>query len=180
MWTLAKKSPSKPCSNGAKILTPTKMILDALSMTDTPETEITRPLIKRIDMAVSFMELAAEHSLTVTFTTEPADRAYVAYPSQRRIKTRPIKNTGYYVSGLHEIGHCVGKRQSSRWSTLMSEYYAWKWAMENAIVWTETADRVMRRALTGYMESATSAQRENMPDQFWIDMGMRTEMGEVA
>ena len=61
---------------------------------------------------------------------------------------RPTKNTGYYVSALHEIGHIVGKFQDR--SQLTRELWAWVWARQNAIVWTETADRVMAGAMESY------------------------------
>lgn len=125
-----------------------------------------RPVIKRIDMALHFMELAGEKGVTVKFTNESAATAYVAYPAKKAIKTRPIRNTSFYVSALHEMGHLFGKRQSSRWSQLRSEWEAWVWAKENAIIWTATADRVMRKALLSYYPSATNAQRANMPDEF--------------
>lgn len=125
-----------------------------------------RPLIKRIDMAIHFMELAGEKGITVKFTNEDASTAYVAYRATRTIKTRPIRNTGFYVSALHEMGHLLGKRQCSAWSTLRSEWEAWVWAKDNAIIWTATADRVMRKALLSYYPSATDAQRANMPAEF--------------
>ena len=125
-------------------------------------------LVKRIDMATHFAEICSEHGITVKFTTmEPGEGAYWARPSAKLIQTRPIKNTGFYVSGLHEVGHCVGKRQNrNRWSVLMSEWFAWKWAKENAIVWTDTAERVMVRALTGYRNSATADNVFAMPQDF--------------
>ena len=132
-------------------------------------------LVKRIDMANHFAELCAQHDITVKFTVAPPEAgAYWARPSLKTIQTRPIRNTGFYVSALHEIGHCIGCRQTRHWSTLMREFYAWKWSKEHAIIWTDTAQRVMARALTGYKESATPAQIAEMPDSFhdiWIEEG---------
>ena len=51
---------------------------------------------------------------------------------------RPTKNTGYYVSTLHEIDTC-GENQSRDNDLLGKEIGAWKYAMEQAIVWTDTA-----------------------------------------
>ena len=125
-------------------------------------------LVKRIDMATHFAEVCAAHDITVKFTIlEPGQGAYWARPEKKLIQTRPIKNTGFYVSGLHEIGHCVGKRQDrTRWSILMTEWFAWKWAMKTAIIWTDTAQRVMVAALEGYKSSATPEQIAEMPEDF--------------
>ena len=61
---------------------------------------------------------------------------------------RPTKNTGYYVSALHELGHLLGKNQAS--SILKRELYAWIWARDKALVWTETAEKIMQRAMDSY------------------------------
>ena len=108
-------------------------------------------MIKRIQMAVHVAELCAAHDITVKYQSlGEATPRYYAIPSNRFIQIRPTANTGYYVSALHEIGHIVGERQSRKISTLTKELYAWIWARENALVWTETAERIMRRAMDSY------------------------------
>ena len=108
-------------------------------------------LIKRIDMALHIQELCAVENITVSYQslTETVAR-YSAIPSRRHITIRPTKNTGYYVSALHEIGHILGGNQSRNNTTKEKEIGAWIWAMLNAKVWTDTADRVMARALSSY------------------------------
>lgn len=105
--------------------------------------------IKRIDMALHVQELCAKHNISVEYQSlsEEVPR-YWARPSDRRICIRPTKNTGYYVSALHEIGHIVGKFQDR--SRLTAELWAWVWARQNAIVWTETAECIMERAMDSY------------------------------
>ena len=51
-------------------------------------------------------------------------------------------------SALHEIGHILGKFQDR--SLLTKELWAWVWAREHSLVWTDTADRIMRRAMDSY------------------------------
>jgi hypothetical protein len=51
---------------------------------------------------------------------------------------------------LHEIGHIVGKRQGDNITRLTQELYAWIWAKKNALVWTDTAERIMRSAMDSY------------------------------
>ncbi len=107
--------------------------------------------VKRIEMALHVQELCAAHGITVKYQSlnDEVPR-YYAQPHSRVIQIRPTKNTGYYVSALHEIGHIIGERQGPSISTLTKELYAWIWARENALVWTETAERIMRRAMDSY------------------------------
>ena len=110
-----------------------------------------RPLVKRIDMALHIQQLCADHGITVTYQSlDDAVPNYYASPSQRHIHIRPTKNTGYYVSALHEIGHIMGRNQSYNNTVKEREVGAWIWAMLNAKVWTDTADRVMSRASSSY------------------------------
>ena len=53
-------------------------------------------------------------------------------------------------SALHEIGHIRGDNQSYNNTVQEREIGAWIWAMLNAKVWTDTADRVMSKALSSY------------------------------
>ena len=108
-------------------------------------------MVKRIDMALHIQELCAVEKISVSYQslTETTPR-YSAIPYRRHITIRPTKNTGYYVSALHEIGHILGDNQSRNNTTKEKEIGAWIWAMLQAIVWTETADRVMAKALQSY------------------------------
>ena len=92
-----------------------------------------RPLVKRIDMALHIQQLCADHGITVTYQSlDDAVPHYYASPSQRHIHIRPTKNTGYYVSALHEIGHIMGDNQSYNNTVKEREIGAWIWAMLNA------------------------------------------------
>ena len=108
-------------------------------------------LVKRIDMALHIQELCAEHKITVKY--QPLDDITPCYYANQKTKVimiRPTKNTGYYVSALHEIGHLVGENQSRDNDLLEKEIGAWKYAMEQALVWTDTATRIMKKALCSY------------------------------
>jgi len=112
---------------------------------------MSRELVKRIDMAIHVQELCAMHNITVKYQSlRHKVPQYYANQKDRLICIRPTKNTGYYVSALHEIGHIVGCNQSSRHDTIEREIGAWKFAMCHALVWTETADRIMKKALMSY------------------------------
>ena len=107
--------------------------------------------VKRIDRAMHIQELCATKGIQVKYQSlEEETPRYWARPASKLIQIRPTKNTGYYVSALHEIGHILGERQMQRNRTLTKELYAWIWARETALVWTETAERIMRRAMDSY------------------------------
>ena len=112
---------------------------------------MTRPLVKRIEMALHVQELCAEHDITVKYQSlNDTDPRYYANPRHKLICIRPTKNTGYYVSALHEIGHLIGPAQGRDNDLMEKEIGAWKYAMSVAIVWTDTATRVMKKALKSY------------------------------
>ena len=114
-----------------------------------------RPLVRRIDMALHIQQLCADYGITVTYQSLNDEiPRYYANPGQKHIHIRPTKNTGYYVSALHEIGHIMGDNQSYNNTVKEREIGAWIWAMLNAKVWTDTADRVMSQALQSYNISA--------------------------
>ena len=107
--------------------------------------------VKRIDMALHVQQLCAENGITVTYQSMHDDvPRYYAQPARRLICIRPTKNTGYYVSALHELGHILGDKQKNDNTVLERELYAWIWARQKALVWTETAERIMRRAMDSY------------------------------
>ena len=108
-------------------------------------------LVRRIDMALHIQQLCAENHISVSYQSLDADvPSYYANVSKKHIHIRPTKNTGYYVSALHEMGHILGDNQSRNNTTKEKEIGAWIWAMLHAIVWTDTADRVMAKALRSY------------------------------
>ena len=106
-------------------------------------------------MALHIQQLCAENHISVSYQSLDADvPSYYANVSKKHIHIRPTKNTGYYVSALHEIGHILGDSQTYNNTVKEREIGAWIWAMLNAKVWTDTADRVMSQALQSYDISA--------------------------
>ena len=91
--------------------------------------------VKRIEMALHVQELCAVNDIRVFYQSlEDAEPRYWARPSDKSICIRPTKNTGYYVSALHEIGHILCKFQDR--TRLTRELWACVWARQNALVWT--------------------------------------------
>ena len=107
-------------------------------------------------------ELCAKHKITVSFDSlKNATPQYWANRRKNAIQIRPTKNTGYYVSALHEIGHLIGQQQNG--NLIQAEIYAWVWAKQNAIVWTDTAERIMEKALMSYVKNAKTYNRFARP-----------------
>jgi len=124
--------------------------------------------VKRIDMALHIQQICAENGIKVQYQSMNDEvPRYWAQPRTRTIQIRPTKNTGYYVSALHELGHILGRFQSWEKSRLTRELWAWVWARQNALVWTLTADRIMRQAMDSY--GWTSTQKNRWAELFPVD-----------
>lgn len=63
-----------------------------------------------------------------------------------------MKSRVSYAIALHEIGHILGPWQNG--TTLEREAGAWKWARENALVWSKVMDRTMHKGMRSYLELA--------------------------
>tara|TARA_B100001093_G_C26771923_1_gene990626 strand:- start:275 stop:652 length:378 start_codon:yes stop_codon:yes gene_type:complete len=106
-------------------------------------------LIKRIDMAIHVQEICALNNIKVNYQSmDEIESSYWANPKRREIQIRPTKNTGYYVSALHEIGHIIGDNQDL--DRIGQELWAWIYARKTAMVWTQTAERIMQRSMDSY------------------------------
>ena len=105
--------------------------------------------VKRIDMAVHIQEICALNKIKVNYQSMyEIVPIYWANKKKREIQIRPTKNTGYYVSALHEMGHIIGDNQDL--DLIAKELWAWIYAKETAMVWTPTAERIMRKSMDSY------------------------------
>ena len=106
-------------------------------------------MIRRIDMALHVQEICALNDIKVRYQSmDEVEPRYWANPNKREIQIRPTKNTGYYVSALHEIGHIIGDNQDL--DRLGQELWAWIYARQTALVWTPTAERIMQYSMKSY------------------------------
>ena len=106
-------------------------------------------MIRRIDMALHVQEICALNDIKVRYQSmDEVEPRYWANPNKREIQIRPTKNTGYYVSALHEIGHIIGDNQDL--DRLGQELWAWIYARQTALVWTPTAERIMQDSMKSY------------------------------
>ena len=105
--------------------------------------------VKRIDMAVHIQEICALNKIKVNYQSmDDIVPIYWANKKKREIQIRPTRNTGYYVSALHEIGHIIGDNQDL--DLIAKELWACIYAKETAMVWTPTAERIMRKSMDSY------------------------------
>ena len=106
-------------------------------------------LTKRIDMAIHIQEICALNNIKVNYQSlDEPEPLYWANRGTREICIRPTKNSGFYVSALHEIGHVIGDNQDL--DILAKELWAWIYARRTAMVWTDTCERIMRRSMDSY------------------------------
>lgn len=106
-------------------------------------------MIRRIDMALHVQEICALNDIKVRYQSmDEVEPRYWANPNKREIQIRPTKNTGYYVSALHEIGHIIGDNQDL--DRLGQELWAWIYARQTALIWNPTAERIMQDSMKSY------------------------------
>tara|TARA_Y100001938_G_scaffold145533_1_gene222394 strand:+ start:1534 stop:1938 length:405 start_codon:yes stop_codon:yes gene_type:complete len=84
-----------------------------------------------------------------------------ACKEENYIEIPAVKSPTTYALALHELGHCLGKRQSE--TRLKSEIGAWEWALENAFFWKPSMTKKMRRGLESYVRKFTRVKYANDP-----------------
>ena len=80
---------------------------------------------------------------------------------EKYIEIPAVKSPTTYALALHELGHCLSKRQSD--TRLLSEIGAWEWAVENAFFWKPSMTKKMRRGLESYVRKYTRVKYANDP-----------------
>lgn len=109
-----------------------------------------RPVEKLTKMREHVENLAAAHGIRLcTQFVKRSDRAYAlreAGGAADEVHTAPIRSAITYATALHEIGHILGRYQSSR-RPIVREVWAWRWAQANALKWTPTMEKVSQDAL---------------------------------
>ena len=106
------------------------------------------------DMRAHIEQLAAARSIVLR--TRWVKRTAKAYSIRERdgaadeVQTPPIRSALTYATALHEIGHILGRYQTQRHRRLTQEFWAWKWARQNALIWTPAMERFCRESLAWY------------------------------
>jgi hypothetical protein len=102
-------------------------------------------------------KLCREHQITCHEVKRP-NQAY-ALREADEIGIALIRSAVSYAAAMHEIGHHLGRRQTSR-SVLVREREARQWARSNARIWTPSMERSALRALEWYGLRATDLDRK--------------------
>src|SRR5262245_45929361 len=76
------------------------------------------------------------------------------------ISIPPIKSPVTYGIALHEIGHILGRHQTSK-VRLVRERWAWAWAKQHALIWTPGMERKMQDCLAWYERNKKKHERED-------------------
>jgi hypothetical protein len=64
-----------------------------------------------------------------------------------------VRSVYDYIMCLHELGHVSGRYQRSRHS-MTRERWAWRYAREQALGWTEEMESIARECLRSYRANA--------------------------
>jgi hypothetical protein len=89
--------------------------------------------------------LCHEHSIACWTDCKRPSRARAARELEE-IHIAPVRSRLSYATALHEIGHVLGRHQTSRRS-MVREVHAWQWARRHALVWTPAMERYAAEAL---------------------------------
>jgi len=101
-------------------------------------------------MVQHVLEIAARHRIMIHWRN---DYHAEALSECMEVWLPRIRSSITYATALHELGHCLGRYQASR-SVMVVERWAWRWAKENALVWTDTMERRMNENLAWYQARA--------------------------
>lgn len=100
--------------------------------------------------------LAQQHQILVWANRVRRTADAFAVPDMEEVHIPPIRSAITYATALHEIGHLLGKHQRSHRS-LVREEWAWRWARENALVWTPAMERFATNALAALNPPSATA-----------------------
>ena len=124
------------------------------------------------DIAKHIEELCEKHHITLLNRSSYGGRAS---KRDRTISIKPVKTQRTYITGLHEIGHIVGRGRCG--TRLQREAAAWQYVLDTSIVaLTPGTYGSMLRFLTTYLKASERAARRNtgrylLPkesDPFWV------------
>lgn len=116
-------------------------------------------------LATHIMEICWAHKIVVTWCDRPSRAC--AMPDHWEICIPAVRSTLSYATALHEIGHLLGQYQQTRF-VVAAERWAWVWARDNALIWTDRMDRCAGASLDGYRQlSWTTTAHMRCYDNLW-------------
>ena len=112
---------------------------------------MTRKILTRTEMHEHIVALCERNEILIQWCVNP-NQAW-AMRQWDEIKIPQIKSEISYAVGLHEIGHVLGQHQTSK-RVLVRQRWAWRWARENALIWTSRMERRACSSLDWYVPRA--------------------------
>lgn len=92
--------------------------------------------------------LAARYKFKIDTARVDRPEDAFAVPWARTICIPPLRSAVGYATALHEVGHLLGPNQGAL--DIEGERAAWRWARDNAIVWTSSMERCAVRSLAKF------------------------------
>jgi len=99
------------------------------------------------EMSAHVMEICAARRIIVAWCDRPG-RA-IAMLDLWAIRIPPIRSVITYAAAMHEIGHLLGQYQQTEF-VMVAEQWAWVWARNNALIWTDRMEGFAGVALDSY------------------------------
>jgi antirestriction protein ArdC len=107
----------------------------------------------RKEMYRHVMDLLERYNIIYSGCRRPTEARTVFYTAAgeefHEVWITPIRSAISYATALHEIGHILGRHQRSP-DTLVRERWAWRWAKENALIWTPAMEKHCSVSLAWY------------------------------
>ena len=100
------------------------------------------------DLREHVERLVEENQIAIVGWVKRPTRAYSCTEGSE-IWIAPIRSRVSYATAMHEIGHILGKHQSSK-DVMVRERHAWRWAKKHARVWTDAMERNVEKSLAWY------------------------------
>jgi hypothetical protein len=99
----------------------------------------------RKELQQHVIDLCSKHEIAFNWCQRPS-QAWAARGEFEAICIAPVRSRISYATALHELGHILGRYQQSS-DMMIRERWAWRWAKENARIWTPVMDLFANRSL---------------------------------
>jgi hypothetical protein len=118
------------------------------------------------DMQDHIAALLKQHEIQCYFVKRLHRRRSRAFAVREfsEIQIPPVRSLPSYATALHEIGHVIGRYQSSK-RVMVRELWAWRWAKSHALVWSPARDRDMTWCMDWYAKRAKKLDAEWAPPE---------------
>ena len=109
-------------------------------------------------MQAHIQELCQKHGIVLHYVVR-ASRS-ITIKKGKELRVARVVSPISYALALYEIGHILGKYQNSQ-HVLVRERAAWKWARQNALIWTARMAATAEASLAWYRKNAAQIDKRN-------------------